>query len=327
MAKIKMTDLQKLAYDALKGNVKGYSLSEADEAIRQALEEAVGGELNYYNYMDNKGKFFSVIQELIQITTPDFADFFSQFVDFHDVALGDRKEFIVNDDKLFRVATIASGTNDLRRQKIYNSKVTIDTDTLGLKIYTDLELFLAGRIPWSDYILRVRRSMEREIASMIYQAIYDSYDLLVSPYQISGVFSETALRTGIAHVKAESGTNPVVYGTPAVLSQITSTVVSELAKEDIYYMGHYGIFEGTEVRELPQWHVNDTNTFAVNDQFLLIVPDGESFVKVVFEGEPLILETNDPNHRTDMQLEFLFTRKVGVGVLVPVNFAIYRITP
>lgn len=326
MPKAVMTDLQQLALDAYRGNVKGFSVSEADEAIRRAMNEAVGGELNYYNYIDNKGRFFQVLRDVIQITTPEFADFFSQWVETRDLALGDSQEFIIEDDELFRVASIADGSNDLRRQMLYNRKLEVSTNRIGLKIFHEMELFLAGRIEWVTLINKVRRSMEKEISNMIYKAVHGSFDLLSAPYAVTGVFDEGELQDMIAHVFARTGKRPKIYGTAKALAKITNATMSETAKDDIYRLGHIAHYHGTPMVEIPQFHKHGTNEFAVHDDFLLIVPDGEKIVKLVFQGQPTVIESTDVGARNDQQIEFLFTRRIGIAVLVPLHFAYYRLS-
>ena len=320
-----LTDLQKLSLDVYNGAVTKFSVEAGNDALREAINEACGGKFDYYGYLDNKGKVFAIVAETLSIGLGQIlVDQFNGFAETHDIALGDKQEFIVQDDGLFRVAQISTGNWDIRRQTIYNRRLAIATYQLGIKIYTDLELFQAGRIDWSNMVDRVQRSYAHEIGVKIYEAVYGAYDQLSAPYKVSGTWSEDDLLDAIAHVEAETGQKAVVYGTAKGLRNITSATVTQDMNNTLHELGHYGKFYSTELRLLPQAHTVGGSTFAVNDSFLLVIPDGEKFVKIVLEGDATVFET-EAGTRSDMQMEFFFGRKVGIGVLVAKNFAIYRI--
>lgn len=323
---IKLTDLQKLALDTYKGSVQKYSKSEAEEAIRNAIIDACGGEWNYFNFNKNKWDVYQVMSEVLSVGLGELLiDKFNNFADIRDTQLGDVPEFLVEDKSLFRVATIADGNTDIRRQKLYQGKLTIATEKLAVKIYEDFDRFIAGRIDWATMVDRVQLSYGHEVAMRIYNAIYGSYNTLNAPYQISGVFDEDKLLDGIAHVEASTGQKAVVYGTKRALAKIDADKVSDAMLDKLNLLGHYGMFRGTSLLELPQAHTPGANTFAVADDFLLIAPNDEKIVKVILEGDVYIYDT-EAGQRNDEQIEFFFGRKVGVGVLKSENYGIYKLT-
>lgn len=323
---IKLTDLQKLALDTYKGSVQKYTKSEAEEAIRNAILDACGGKWNFYNFQKNKWDVYQVISEVLSVGLGELLiDKFNNFAEVRDVELGDTIEFMVRDKSLFRVASIADGNTDIRRQKLYHGKLTVVTEKLAIKIYEELDRFLAGRIDWTDMVDRVQLSYGHEIAIRIYNAIYDSYNSLTAPYQTSGDFDETKLLEAIAHVRASTGQKPVVFGTQIALSKITTAKESDGMLDRLNLLGHYGMFRGTDLLELPQAHKSGTNDFVIADDFLLIVPNDEKIVKIVLEGDAYTYDT-EPGARNDEQIEFFFGRRVGVGVLKAENYAIYKLS-
>ena len=59
MAKFKVkNEIQKLSLDLYNGNVEKYSNEEANEVLRQAINDACGGTFTKNTFMDNKGKVF-----------------------------------------------------------------------------------------------------------------------------------------------------------------------------------------------------------------------------------------------------------------------------
>jgi len=322
----KMTDLQKLSLDTYRGVVTNFSVAEGSNAIKNAIVEAVGGEWTYNKFMQNKYQVFAVLQEVLSIgmgTT--LVDQFNGFADVQDTNLGDTTTFIVEDNSLFRVASICDGNLDIRRQKLNSSKFVIETQKLALKIYTDLDLFISGRVDFAKMIDRVTLSFASEVGNRIYSAIYGSYGSLSAPYSFSGTFTEATLAEMIAHVEAITGQVAVIYGTKKALGKVTSTTPSERMKDELNLMGHQGYFQGTALLSLPQAHKANTSEFAIADDFLLVVPNGEKIVKVVFEGDAYMYDTVEGT-RNDEQKEFFFARKVGVGVLKASQYGIYKLS-
>lgn len=323
---IKLTDLQKLAIDTYRGSVEKYSKTEAENAIRNAVIDACGGEWNYFSFNKNKWDVYQIMSEVLSVGLGELLiGKFDNFAEVRDTELGDTVEFIVEDNSLFRVATIADGNVDIRRQKLYNGKLAITTEKLAIKIYEEFDRFIAGRIDWATMVDRVQLSYAHEVALRIYNAIYGSYDTLVAPYQVSGVFDEAKLLDAIAHVEASTGQRAVVFGTKRALAKITTADTSDGMKDKLNLLGHYGMFRGTDLLELPQAHKPGTNDFAVADDFLLVIPNGEKIVKVILEGDVYIYDT-EAGQRNDEQIEFFFGRKVGIGVLKAENYAIYKLS-
>jgi len=322
-----MSDIQEISLDLYLNQPKKYSADEANEILRNAILDACGGKFDRYTFMDNKGKVFAVLSETLQVAV-GYAMYekFSELADFHNVALGDTIKFKIEDTSLFKVYVTSRGNRDIDRQKLYDKYITVQTERIAIKIYEELDRMLAGRINWATMINRVADSMAHEIGRRIYNAVYGAYDVLSAPYQVSmsGTFSAPALETAIAHVEASTGKPAKVMGTKAMLGKITDAEVSDEMKNTKNKMGHYGVFRGTALEVLPQGHLAGTNTFAVNDAFLIVVPDGEKIVKVVTEGQTIVDDKTDGD-RNDEQIEFYMAENIGISVIKSNAYAIVRL--
>lgn len=326
-----MAKLAQLSIDLNKGKPQGtFSLEEGNEMIRGAILEACGGKLDRYSLMDNRGAIFKVLSEVM---TPGLGELlvgaFDEFADVKEVDLGDTVQFDIKDNSLFRVSMVAPGTRNIRRQKIYNKKLDISTDKLAIKIYEELDRFLAGRIDWVELTNRVQTSYQVEISNRIYEAIYASYDDLEAPYKYNGSFDEDVLIEAIKHVEASTGQKAGVFGTKTALAKIKldPNFLSDGMKDKLNVMGHLGQFRGTDLFELPQGYRPGTHEFLVSDDFLMVLPIGEKIVKVLLEGDVIVDDRGDggADVRNDEQIEFFLARKVGIGVLKANNYAIYRL--
>lgn len=328
MAKFKVkNDIQKLSLDLYNGNVEKYSTEEANEVLRTAINDACGGTFNKNTFMDNRGKVFQILEDTLSIAAGyTLYERFEDLAEIHDVALGDTIEFKIEDTDLFKISTISVGNRDIRRQKLYGKKLTVSVEKLAVKIYEDLDRFLSGRINWASMIDRVAASFAHEIGLRIYNAVYNAYDVINAPYKVAmaGTFDEAKLIDAIAHVEASTGKTAKVLGTKKSLAKITSAEVSDSMKDAKNQIGHYGMFRGTNLNVLPQGHKAGTTDFAVSDDFLVVIPDGEKIVKVILEGDVTVEEMPQGDSRNDEAIEFLIGRKVGVAAITANNYAIVR---
>lgn len=324
-----MSDLARLSLDVYQGKNVMFNEVSGEDALRNAINEACGGVFNFKSFRANKPAVFTIIEETLDdtlgviITTQ-----FDNLADVKTVGVGEKPVFRVNDPSLFRVARIAGGTNDLRRQKILNRKFEVDTDYFGAKLYAELELFVAGLVPWTDMVNRVALSYANDMGVRIYEAISNSYTALNSVYGVTGAYSEDVLFDMIQHVESKAGgRKAVVLGTKKALRRVSKDLVmSESMKDKFNTVGYIGNVGGTDLVVLPQAHKVGTDEFFVDDNMLLVVPAQEKLVKIVVEGEAQMIEVADAGTRNDQQMEYLLQKKFGVGVMQSAIYGIYRLS-
>lgn len=325
--KINVQELRQLATDLYNGKQAVFNEVTGEEAIRNMINEAVGGVFNYRNFQANKHAVFSIVETVVDanigtiLTTQ-----FDNLAEVRNVATGEQASFRVEDGSLFRVARIGAGTNDLRRQKLTNHRFTVDTDWQGVKIYTELELFQAGKVDFAKWVERIATSFANDLAHNIYKAIANSYTTLGATYGVDGSYEEDALLDLIAHIEAKSGKRAVVYGTRKALRKVSKDIMlSNGMRESLNKVGYIDELAGTPLYLLPQVHKQGTNEFAIDDNMLIVIPEGEKIVKVVMEGEALMVEVNDAGARSDMQMEYMLQKKTGVGVQQTAIYGMYNI--
>jgi hypothetical protein len=331
----KQKQLVQLALDTYRNILpNNFSQREADNTLRKAFIQANGGKetIDYKSFRRNKIAIFEIMEEVLQdLISEGITNQFDGFAEVRNVAWGDTPSFTIPDPSLFQVATISDGNGNLRRQRLDTDKLTIVPETIGVKVYEEFYRFLVGRVSWVDMVNKVRRSIEADIANKIYGAIYDSYNDLAATYKATDTNSTLTDRTTfdniLAHTEASAdGSNMVIYGTRTSLAKISPAEVSDSMRDIRNSLGYYGVYNGVEMREIKQAHKAGTDDFAINDAFVLIVPEigGQKLIKVVNEGEAIIRETAPGGNNADMSSEYEFTMKVGVSALSPFNYGIYR---
>jgi hypothetical protein len=118
-------NLVKLAVDAYKGKIAGnYSKDDSLDVLRNALIELNGGstKLDYKRIRNGEcNGLFEIVEEILVKTIIEGLpedNFFQQFVESRNLALGDQNSFYIEDNSLFVVADTAEGTQAVRRQRL-----------------------------------------------------------------------------------------------------------------------------------------------------------------------------------------------------------------
>lgn len=317
-------ELLQVMIDAVKGtSPENYTKGQTSEVIRNALIEANGGsnKINIKNFYRGS-QVYSLIEELIPtIIDEGFKDedvIFS-LVDYRNIADGDEQEFEIEGKSLFAIADAAAGVKGVRRQRIDESqKVTVKTSMKIARVYEELNRLLAGRISFDTFVDRLAKSFKQQILADAYKAIDSIANDTVglnSDYVVAAntTGAEAALLTLVAHIEAATGKTARIYGTKAALRKVPNATVSDEAKSDLYNLGYYGKFNGTEMVALRQVHKPGTTTFAMNDNKLFVIAGGDKPVKVVNEGEGLMIE-GEATDNQDLTKEYVYGQPMGVGV-------------
>ena len=329
------SNLVKLATDLGKGTVEKYSVSEANEALRQALIDINGGvELGYKQMRDGvHNGLFALIEEVLPnlvIEGLTENDFFNQFVEMRNVAAGDQPTFTVNDVNWYEVTTVAPGVRGLRRQRLGGASTkTIETELRGVRIYEPLRRLLAGRVNFNDFINRVSESYRQQILNDIYacwSGITSSTDGMggTTYFPAAGTYSEDTVLDVAAHVEAASGKLPIILGTAKALRNLAPSVQGADSKSDLYNMGYFGKFYGYDTFRLPNRHAVGTTNFIFPDNVLHIIGTDGKPIKMVYEGNSIIKLT-DALDNADMTQEYEFYDMYGLGVVTAGNDGIGRI--
>ena len=321
-----MKDIVKLAVDTYKGNVEKYSVAQSNDVLRQALVEANNGStvLNYKDIRDGKcNGLFTLIEEILSRTVVEGLqgdEYFNALVDFRNVAEGDQNLFLVEDNNLFVVSESADGTQGIRRQRLGGVKETsIPTSLKVVRIYEELNRVLAGRVDFNEFINKVAESFRQKLLNDIYTlwAGATAADMGgIAYFPTAGTYSEDDLLDVISHVEAAAGgKQATIIGTKKALRALKESIQSDGAKEELHGMGYYGKFFGTPCVAVPQRHKVGTTNFVMADDVLTIIAGDDKPIKVVYEGNPIVL-MGDPMTNADFTQEYLYGEKYGMGIVL-----------
>lgn len=321
-----INDIVKLAVDGYKGTVEKYSVRESQDTIMQALIAANNGKttLNYKDIRDGKcNGLFTLLEEILSRTVAEGLsqdDFFNAMVDFRNVAEGDSPVFVVEDNNLFVVSDAADGTQSVRRQRLGgSSETTIPTQLKMVRIYEELNRVLSGRVDFNHFINKVAESFQQKLLNDVYALWTGATAAQLGGekfFPTAGDYDEDALLEVIAHVEAAAGgKKATIIGTKKALRALKESIMSNGAKEEWHNMGYVGTFLGTPVVCAPQRHKIGSTEFVLDDDVLTIVAGDDKPIKVVYEGDPIVLMGN-PLENADLTHEYLYAEKYGVGIVL-----------
>lgn len=325
----------KLASDMIQNKVSANfsDASKNSEALREALIEANGGstEIDIKNF-HRGNECFEIIEEIIPLIINEGLtgnEFFFNLVDYRNVALGDEIDFWTTDKTELVVADATYGTSGIRRQRLgKKEKYNVKTQLKVVKVYEELKRLLAKRTEFNEFIDAVGRAMQNEVMNDTYTAfkgVTTTTKGLNSTYVQTGTFTEDSLLDLVAHVEAANGVKATIIGTKKALKTVKSTDLSDEAKSDLYNMGYYGKFYGTNMIYLPQRHAVGTETFLLEDNKIYVIAGSDKPIKVVNVGTGL-LSTNDPLQSADFTQNYLYGQEFGVGVAFGSKMGFYKVS-
>ena len=311
-----MNDIVRVAVDAYHGVTTKYSQAESMDTLRQALVAANNGstKLNYKDIRDGKCVgLFTLVEEILSRTVIEGllqSDFFNNFVEYRNVALGDQNVFLVEDSDLFVVSDAAEGTQGIRRQRLGGvNEVTIPTSFKVVRIYEELNRVLSGQVDFNFFIRKVAESFQQRNLNDIYSLWVNATAAQMGGEQFfptAGTYDEDALLDVIGHVEAAANGQPAtILGTKKALRKLAPAVQGNDSESDIYNAGYYGRFYGTKVLAIPQRHKVGSTEFVFPDDVLTIVAGSDRPIKYITEGQSTIV-MGDPMTNRDFTQELAY---------------------
>jgi len=314
-----------LATDLAQNKVKEFSTEQSNDVLRKAFYDLLGMEkydskISKRALRKHKTEMFEIIEEVLDNTLDlDLRNQFEDWVEYRNEARGDKREFILPDDSLYKVAIISDGNQNLLRQRLRSGEsFTVKTNNYGIKIYEEFDRFLAGLIDWAGLIANVSRSLAVQVRDDIMQAILDNFPEVGAEYKLTNVGavpSEREVLTLAQRVRARTRQNVAIYGTVLALHAVKPEITSDAQDGERNATGFYSKIAGIDMYEIEQSLVNGTEEFLVPDDFLLVLPETrDRMVKVINEGESYVNE-GTPEANSSFDMEYVVTNRMGIAVI------------
>lgn len=322
-------DMIKLAIDLAKGKVQRFSKEESNDVLRKAfaklmefsLEDVKGGklEIDRKTFRRHKVEIFEILEEIINETVHEgLKNQFDGFAEYRNLAWGDENLFKVPANNIFRVALVSDGNGNIRRQRLRDGQeFSVSLDTYAIKVGEDFHRFLAGRVDWSDFINGIAESFKRDLTQRIADAVYNSFGKYGADYHkgYTTVPTEDDIVTMAMHIEARTGEKVAIYGTKLALRKLAPSKITEAMNNARNSVGYYGEIAGIQLREIEQSHNYGSDTFAIDNDFVLLLPQNvDKMVKVINEGDAII-QDQQGGTSSDMMQEYFIANRFGISVI------------
>jgi hypothetical protein len=324
------TDLKTLALDIYKNKVKTFTkedgtVIDANDALRQLFDAKTGGDRSYRAFNKIKDEFFEILEVLITEGTSTISrEVFKDIMVFKDTAYGEKPEFIAETPELFDVSVVAASNDNIRRERVFNNHIPTVAFDLGLKTYTEYDAFMLGRIDLNALIDKVIASFNKRVAEKIGEVFSKAYDnISVAELKVTHTTVDEAK---LLELCEKVGEGAVIYGSKLALSKIPSIASYAVDSDDVRNVGYVRQFKGVKCVELENVYNKDTKSFAIANDTLFVIPNGDKIIYGGFEGDAYVIDNLDnPTARLDRQLELTYVRRLHLGIGVTNRYGAYKI--
>jgi hypothetical protein len=276
---------------------------------------------------------FAIVEEIIPVIVNEGLhgdEFFMRFVDERNLAEGDRNEFVSYDNQEFVTAWAADGTQGIRRQRIESGeKVSIATKLFAVKIYEELNRILSKRITFADFVTKVGEAMMRRLweeVFTLFNGITAATPNMAPGNYATGVFDVDTLLGMIDRVEVDAGQKATILGARNALRKIDPNFISDEGNADLYNVGYFGKFYGTSCLAFNnRFRAGSKTDYVLDQNRLYVIASDDKFIKVVNEGEALLVAT-DPLENADLTQEYLLAQKFGAALMLSRQIGIYNLT-
>lgn len=324
-----VSELITLMNDSLSNKVAFFNEGASkytDQAVREAFFEILGEDkLTWQNWRAHKNECFEVMENVLTTNLPlawENSAFYNQFVETKNGKLGDTNEFVVDDNGILVASRFSGNHWDVERQKLQGRKVfSLSQEWITIRVYDELERFLKGTVTLAEMVAKLQKSFQNEIDSRIFTSFNGIGTYLPAKFQESGTYDKATMTDLIQRVQTASQKNVILAGTRSALAHIVDGVeagrMSERQKEELATKGALLDLTGLGVTavEIPQTFVRGTYDFKVDNNSIFVLPDGEKFIKLYFEGDTRAKETNEKDNR-DQTVDTTVQTKLGTGIVV-----------
>lgn len=332
--------------NAANRNYTQYSASESNDIIRNQYDKILGINFKTASRMQRRQAWRAHGLEICSVIENTLADRmvsgwdstnarFMELVEDVNIARGDMNYFTTQNTALLQVSKWAGNHHDIVRQKVLPGKgFSIDTSPYVIKVYTDFELFMLGKVDFAGMIDLMYKSIEKHRYSALYTAFMSLDTFLPSDMKSSIQIveaSKDSIIDKIEAVKATTGKDIMLVGTRVAMQKLQNTVPYTMWSNDMknerHEKGMLGMWEGYECLVLDRVNAEGTrdSIFTAEDnKKIYIIPIDSDFkpIKRVNEGDVEYFERGMGGDMQDRTIEAEIWYHEGIGVVIDELFGV-----
>lgn len=343
-------EIKNLMYDLAMGNEiydaeseRVIPKNEAEEKLRTVCQKVFGVTADSSKrdlkraYREHGREFFDIIEEVIDVVISNGFkenEFFQNFVDYRNLALGDGYEFYSEEEVILSIAKVGVSHHDYILQRLGKGETfTIPYARYGAAVGADINMYMIGREDWSALTNAIARAFSVKIQQEVYAQLLSAANSIPASIRsgfvgtgVLGSATKDAFDAIIANVETANESTVVILGTKTALKKLNA--LSDInwraasLKEDVSHSGRMGDYEGTLMMEIPQRFTSKTNlTPLIDNTKLWILPASQTdrFIKVVDVGETEIdeiTEKGEEHGRWDDIMKYEVQRSYGISTIL-----------
>lgn len=277
----------------------------------------------------------SIIEEAIDELLPArLTDVMGRFAEI--------KSFARNDEVVFRLTKLGKARARLsvvkgarggiyKASRLDSSNFQMPTETYTVAVYVTLEEIILGTYTLAELFSNVLDGFEEIVYKEVINALRKARDLAPEANAFTvgtddnEVTLEAALDSSIKIAKAYG--TPIIVGFSTLLNKIsnvqgyvaTAAGSPTRSVEDVNDIRNYGrvqIYKGTQIVELPNYLVDNTNaSWLLSEDMIFVLPAEAKPVKVAYQGELYIVENTQPTGSQKWEAHKI----MGVGLALANN--------
>lgn len=339
MDKAYLNELTCLMNDSLSNKVGLFAdenqVKYTDQAIREAFFEILGDDkLTWQGWRNHKNEIFTVIENVLTTNLPrawESSPFYNQFVEVKNGALGDKNEYVIDQDGVLVASRFSGNHWDIERQKLQGKRAfSVPTEWIAIHVYDDFERFLNGTVTLPEMMAKLQAGFQNEIDSRIYTAFNGIGTYLPEKFKETGAYVRETMLDLIQRVQVASQNNVILAGTRTALAAITEGIdaqwISQSQKEEMATTGALlnltGL--GTTCVQIPQIFFRGSYDFKVDNKSIFVIPDNSKIIKLFYEGTTRAVDYNE-SQTHDQTVGSIVETKLGHAVIMPSLFGKYTV--
>ena len=343
MAKTNFSTEEMKVYDLTLDLARGdFSLHVDKEKVgRKDLEDYLRNTINndilkgatlYQAYRRNNIVLFEIMEEIVNVTiSNDVLDcpFIENFVEFKNRALGDRTAWYSEGKNFLTVASFAGNHWDTNLEALDNgAEFTLPKEWIFIHVYDELERFLLNITSLERLTDVIYKSFNKYIKDRLYVQFQKIASVVPAEFSKTGN-SEEAVGALCDLIQAAGGYSALtIAGTKAALRKLAGIVPDKMfadsQREAKANTGSIGEWEGNKLMVIPQTLKPGTFELALDDNMLFIMGADVKPIKLEFIGDTRTQEVRDGRINNDMTLELQVQTCLGMGMIVPSAFGIFK---
>lgn len=334
-----LNELTTLMNDSLSNRVALFAdenqAKYTDQAVREAFFEILGQDkLTWQAWRNHKNEIFTVMENVLTTNLPqawEMSPFYRQFVEYRNGALGEKNEYVIDQDGMLVASRFSGNHWDTERQKLQGKRsFSVPTEWIYIRVYDDLERFLTGAIDLATMMRNMQNAFQREIDGRIFAAFNGIGTYLPEAFKETGAYVRETMMELIQRVQTASQKNVVLAGTKTALANIAEGIdanwISQSQKEEMATTGALLNLTGLGVTaiEIPQTFIRGTYDFKVDNKSIYVLPDLEKPIKLYFEGDTRARDLSEQDTH-DQTVDSQVQTKLGHAVILSSLFGKYTI--